>query len=973
MDQANVLDQNEWVPPSIGPYSFLSHFPINPISPDIYGSVTTLTFDPFVELLWCGTQNGHIFSFLPTTAERYTCFAGAIPDMRNPMGAEIRALLPTENVVLSLTPTMLKANLRQGTNAFTFCSPHATSLSCMQRLENTNLVVLGGEQQKLLEFDVEKRKEIRMTLLKQKDAMALRSNVSNLFSADSEGNITMRSSATLEAIKTISAHGGPITDFDVHGNKIITCGCSMRQNSIHGDPYVKVYDIRTFKALPPVPFTFAPLFTRFMPTFCDSRIVIVSQLGQVQITDLNDGKVGVPTLLEAGGLNINAFAFSSNKKLLAFGTELGSLSMYAEGDNPMVNEASWPIEFADPPTPPPQSFPIDDTTTPLASIPLPFPTSDTLLSDWPPEMCVNIYRRLKPMGKHANVKTRQFVCYAPNPRMGTPYQYFNVVPYFLDYEEARESAITPVEENETLTVPPFYRKLNIRKSKHLTTNCISDLLKLNKSRHVVLENITPSSAVVNPIARIFYHICPIRNEILCHLCEDEYCITCQMNFLFRMLSDMPKSAATSSRNLMRSLAISKCPNLEEPSPRTSFAIFDHILAKLFEDIKDEESLNKIKNLLNIGQTVNSRCIRCGTVEARDETRFIVKLNYPPAAEHFTLCTLIEKALHLRDQKEDECNECKTKTRKEEIRKVNKLPEVLIVDTNASSPNFLQFWKDQLGMSERSSNMKSAPSGEESCLDSIGKPERPCRYGNDCRNRPHCKYSHGISDWEAECAHWLRDTGGNWRHFIPANFLAKVSNGMSILYCNSEEAKNDADFVQFDLIGILVTCGSGTSPDESWTNSVIILRDSQSDDEKSPWTLINEILVTRVHTDEALRMDYRCKLPLGLIYSKKSSNILQVEEKRINIPASVFLTDSNLTGNDDVAKDRRLLALPEKTDLVGIDAEFISICTDKKKSVGRVSCVDSSGNKVLIDDYIVTCDGDIVDDYLTRYRSTNFFI
>ena len=66
------------------------------------------------------------------------------------------------------------------------------------------------------------------------------------------------------------------------------------------------------------------------------------------------------------------------------------------------------------------------------------------------------------MGKHANVKTRQFVCYAPNPRMGTPYQYFNVVPYFLDYEEARESAITPVEENETLTVPPFYRKLNIR-------------------------------------------------------------------------------------------------------------------------------------------------------------------------------------------------------------------------------------------------------------------------------------------------------------------------------------------------------------------------------------------------------------------------------------------------------------------------------------------------------------------------------
>ncbi|KAK6023735.1 exonuclease [Ostertagia ostertagi] len=63
----------------------------------------------------------------------------------------------------------------------------------------------------------------------------------------------------------------------------------------------------------------------------------------------------------------------------------------------------------------------------------------------------------------------------------------------------------------------------------------------------------------------------------------------------------------------------------------------------------------------------------------------------------------------------------------------------------------------------------------------------------------------------------------------------------------------------------------------------------------------------------------------------------------------------------------MLEIPGEGDYVGIDAEFINVGNEHgRKSVGRVSCVNSTGEQILIDDYVVTCEGDVVDDYLTQY-------
>uniref|UniRef100_A0A1I7XRW9 WD_REPEATS_REGION domain-containing protein n=1 Tax=Heterorhabditis bacteriophora TaxID=37862 RepID=A0A1I7XRW9_HETBA len=302
---------DEWAP-GLGNFGYFARMEMNPLNP---APITAVCFDPFEELLWCGNYNGRVTSFYSNTFDRYTAFCA--------VGGDIRALEATENALIVLSANNLKANTRHGLHSFQFSSPSMVNMCALHRLPGTPSLIMGGEQNKLIQFDIEKQRETRLSTLKQKDATLIRSNGNNVFTADTEGKITVRLMSSLEALNIIPAHGGPITDFDVYGNKLITCGCSLRLNALHGDPYVKIYDLRTCRALPPLPLSFAPVFTRFIPTFCDSRIVIVSQMGQTQMTDLNERGVGVPMIIESDGYNLSAFHHSSTKHLMAFGDEIG--------------------------------------------------------------------------------------------------------------------------------------------------------------------------------------------------------------------------------------------------------------------------------------------------------------------------------------------------------------------------------------------------------------------------------------------------------------------------------------------------------------------------------------------------------------------------------------------------------------------------------------------------------------------------
>ncbi|XGW17743.1 hypothetical protein V3C99_002384 [Haemonchus contortus] len=932
---------DEWLQGN-GSFVYASTIETNALTP---APVTALCFDPYEELLWFGNCHGRIASYYAPSFERYTAVCATRGDIRD-MNA-------TEMVILSLSASELKANTRHGLVAFSFGSQSMQNLNSMRLLPGTSSLFMGGDQRKLIQFDLEKQKELRVANIKEKNANLIRLNGTQLFTADTEGKITLRALGTMDTIRVISAHGGAITDFDVNGTKLITSGCSMRLGVPHGDPYVKVYDLRNFSALPPIPLSFAPLFSRFLtlPTFCDSRVFSVGQNGQAQMMFLNERNAGVPVIIDSGGYHLTAFDFSTTKQYLAFGDEIGNIHVYADRPNPAINDSSYDTDFADPSLGPPQSFLIDDTHTPLASVPLPFSCDDTYFSDWPEEMCQNVYRRPKPLPAHPTMSTIQFVGYAPNPRANTPLAYFNVVPYYLDGQEACEVEDSP----GPVVIPQFYRKLEIRRSRsgRLDDNTV---LKYNKTDYVPMENVA-SSNIINPIVLILFHIAALRNVILSHICEDEHCIVCQLDFVFRIISDKRKSKeAAACTNLIRSLVVSGAAPVVGPVQVTTQNLFSYVMNAMNKSMVGEER-QKLSDILESDLTVLSRCIRCGELNGSDEKKIVISLNYPEAAEQRSMSYLLEKALHAKGQRQGPCESCAVTTRMDDTRRVQKLAPILLFNMNPSSPKYMEFWEKQLKLSE--SRPRYRIPEKECSLEGGGRTERPCRYGQECRNRAYCKYSHGTDDWDLECASWLEDTGcGDWKHFVAPTFNARVANGLAIL----SEKPMEGEYDRYELVGMVAAIGNGNG---QWTHSVTLVKDDT--DSKLPWCLFDDVLVTRVHEDEALHIDPRWKLPLILCYANEKCGLMKVTETRLPIPCSVFQTDCNLTGNEEVARERRMLDIPGEGEYVGIDAEFINVGNEHgRKSVGRVSCVNSTGEQVLIDDYVVTCEGDVVDDYLTQY-------
>jgi len=62
---------------------------------------------------------------------------------------------------------------------------------------------------------------------------------------------------------------------------------AFRQSQPFPDPLVKVYDLRTMRALPPIPFSEGPAFIQTLSTR-NSCLVVVSNQGLINIVDVSD-------------------------------------------------------------------------------------------------------------------------------------------------------------------------------------------------------------------------------------------------------------------------------------------------------------------------------------------------------------------------------------------------------------------------------------------------------------------------------------------------------------------------------------------------------------------------------------------------------------------------------------------------------------------------------------------------------------
>ena len=113
--------------------------------------------------------------------------------------------------------------------------------------------------------------------------------------ANSNGSLDIFDPVSNSTVKTFSAHNGFISNLDVRGNYIATCGYSIKPKRYYHnqpaeyivDPLVNIYDTRIMRAIAPVPFPAGAASVKFHPKL-PNIIIIASTSGQMQFVDIFD-------------------------------------------------------------------------------------------------------------------------------------------------------------------------------------------------------------------------------------------------------------------------------------------------------------------------------------------------------------------------------------------------------------------------------------------------------------------------------------------------------------------------------------------------------------------------------------------------------------------------------------------------------------------------------------------------------------
>ncbi|KAJ7336670.1 poly(A)-specific ribonuclease [Desmophyllum pertusum] len=612
---------------------------------------------------------------------------------------------------------------------------------------------------------------------------------------------------------------------------------------------------------------------------------------------------------------------------------------------------------------------------------------------------------------------RHFIGYAPNPGNRKRNQ--------VTYPLKDTTMISPEEENTVpdspmnrdddpgSVIPKHYRRVEIKYSKLGVEDF--DFKHYNRTSFAGLETHIPN-AYCNAMLQLFYFMEPLRVGMQNHLCHREFCLACELGFLFHML-DMSSGQTCQANNFLRAFrtipeaaALGLVLNDVDESfgnanfPRLIQSWFRFVLQQMHQDTLEppptvegvtpddtQNTANKpkqsslIQRLFGSSVQLLSRC-RCGKESKRDSTTLLFNLEYSDVSTEkqqgpVSFESVLMSSMCREQSMQAWCDHCSRYQPTVQIRKVKKLPDILAFNCGMEHAKEVDFWRIQ-------QQILDPPKAEEkpSAVPSSGP--RACRYGPSC-TRPDCKFRHDrdVTSEDGRTDILDEEELNGW---VPLSIkLSFDSAGMMHVtkVDESQKVKCSENEVLYDL---LATVGH-VQDFKSGGNLVAHIHVGTTYHSRkegvtcSQWYLFNDFAITPISPNDAVHYSLDWKLPCAVLFTRRDINSRHETTINQRIDDSVLYQDVSLVRRGSVSREFTPLGtdeLPNEGDLVGLDAEFVTLNQEEAEirsdgtrstikpsqmSVARVTVVRGDGPLAgvpFIDDYISTTEQ--VVDYLTKF-------
>ncbi|XP_022090828.1 PAB-dependent poly(A)-specific ribonuclease subunit PAN2-like [Acanthaster planci] len=958
--------------------------------------VSAVAFDRQEELFWMGNQGGHMTSYYGPQMQKYTSF------QMHP-SREIRQITTFDDGVLGLTSDSLHCHARQGLRVFDYRGESLQDMQCMLIYSGTHLL-MGGHQTLLVEFDLMEGREVATYTAQDPGVAIMRHGTNFICCGDTSGKVHLRDLRTLKVEHQLDPHSGTLSDFDVHGNQLVTCGYGERNGGLSLDRFLMVYDLRTMRPMNPLHIPIEPWYLRYVPTY-SNRVVVVSQTGQFQLLD--PGGLVTPEAMLLYQVNIAgdmtlALDVSSNYKAIGFGDSGGYVHQWTDSEEVTFNAFPRETEFAHPPEHhPPIS--ISNEFASYSSIPMPF-SEGPLLSDWPQEYCRPVVRQAPPIDPEIlrSMKVVQFIGYAPNP--GTKKR--NQVMYKEVKPEKRkgkgnvpESPLGRDADMHMYMVPKYYRKVEIKYSKLGVDDF--DFRHYNQTNFAGLEPHIPN-AYCNCMLQLLYFIEPLRCVLESHLCTKEFCLACELGLLFYML-DQSRGQTCQASNFLRAFrTIPEASALglllgeaEEAAgkanyPRLIQSWNRFVLAQLVQDTAESETgggTDAAQQMFEADVKTEVKC-RCSKETTRSSSSLLVTLTYPEflpptatrPARAVSFASVLQNSMLLDQTMQAWCDDCNRYQPTSQKRTYKRLPDVLSINCHLESNSDIMFWKIQ----EQLAHAREAEAHKQQ-LEANLASIKMCRYGQSC-TRQGCKFRH-MDERDASNPLLQEENKASW---LPLGLRMRLNKDGTLEIQevrDDEKVDSSSGFVDYYLHASIAHIKDVRTAGNLVAHVQVgkTYHKRKEGVSHMQWYIFNDFSIESIEKHEVVQFNMEWKVPCVLFYMREDIN--SHYDITINTPIDHTVLQPEASLSQGVLSHSTFTPLevdelPKEGDIVGIDAEFVSLNQEEAEirsdgtrstikpsqmSAARISVIRGQGplaGQPFIDDYISTQEQ--VVDYLTKF-------